>query len=1173
MERRDPAARARVAIGLCALVLSLIVAASAAIAGRLTDTTYGLNRLPSAPLTNIVVNGDFETGALAPFTTAIGSGSGAVVSNTLLVHTGVYAARVNSNSSANSSSGIAGGGSCSGGVRIAVSASTVYTWSSYILVPVTTTNFLNARVRVAWYASPNCSGGGQLSTADSNVITTTNGSWIQVTGSGTSPATAAFAEIRLLTAAVVAGTPTSAYFDDVAMDTAPTLTATPTITPGGPTLTPTNTITQGPSQTPTGTNTATNTHTATSTPAISPTPTATHPPSTSVVISEFRTRGQNGGTDEFIELYNLSNTDVNIGGWKINGSSGCGASVSTRVTVPANLILPSHRHYLAANSSGYTGTVQADITYTVGIADNGGIALLDSVGALIDAAGMCTTTAYLEGTPLAPLSADAEQSYERKPGGVLGNGQDTNDNAADFLFNASSSNPQDLSSAPVPPTSPTPTDTPGGPTNTPTNTPTDTPTQTPSRTPTNTVTPTPCIDYITAVLTDTLTPGDTLVPGSQSDDATVPITLPFTAAFYGQNFTAANLGTNGNIQFGGASTSFANVCLPTTALSNALLPFWDDLDMTTAVTTTFATGIYTSLTGTAPSRQFNIEWRACLYDTGTCNRGSANFEIRFYEDSQTISTIYGASGDNGAGATVGVQQGTGTRFTQFSCNTAVLPNGVRVDYLPGPCGTPTPTYTPTNTSTATATRTVTATATTSITPGGPTLTPTLTHTSTPTVTPTATHGPSTSVVISEFRTRGQNLGSDEFIELYNLSNSDVNIGGWKISGSSGCGTVVSTRATIPANLILPAHRHFLAANSGGYSGTVQADITYTVGIADNGGIALLDENSAIVDAAGMCTTTTYYEGTPLAPMTANANQSYERKPGGVLGNGQDTNDNSFDFLFNSASSNPQNLLDPPVPPVGTATPTRIPTATSTATVAPTDTPTTMPTATATDTPTTVPTATATDTPTAIPTATSTNTPTFTATNTPIFTATNTPVFTATATVTVSQTPAAGVLVGHVTWQFIPQNNTRSILPITLTLKIPGSIEVNYPQQSTDSSGFFTVSVAALPAATYNWRVMAPDGVSGGNSIAGFLANCGTITLTGTARTAMENGTMKGGDANNDNLVNATDFNVLKTEFGQSGIKRSDFDNNQLVNASDFNILKGNFGQAGCGAALVAGGPK
>ena len=60
----------------------------------------------------------------------------------------------------------------------------------------------------------------------------------------------------------------------------------------------------------------------------------------------------------------------------------------------------------------------------------------------------------------------------------------------------------------------------------------------------------------------------------------------------------------------------------------------------------------------------------------------------------------------------------------------------------------------------------------------------------------------------------------------------------------------------------------------------------------------------------------------------------------------------------------------------------------------------------------------------------------------------------------------------------------------------------------------------------------------------------------------EFGTQKGGDANADNVVNSTDFTVLKNDFGHSGVDRADFDYNLVVNSLDFNTLKSTFGQAG-----------
>jgi hypothetical protein len=141
------------------------------------------------------------------------------------------------------------------------------------------------------------------------------------------------------------------------------------------------------------------------------------------------------------------------------------------------------------------------------------------------------------------------------------------------------------------------------------------------------------------------------------------------------------------------------------------------------------------------------------------------------------------------------------------------------------------------------------------------------------------------------------------------------------------------------------------------------------------------------------------------------------------------------------------------------------------------------------------------------------------------------------------------------------------LPITLTLK-SGTTEVNYPVQNTDSSGFFTVTTS-LPNGAYNWRVKGPDGVvkTLATDPPGFLANTGTLTLTGAASTQVEMGLMKAGDVNNDNIITVQDFNILKTAFGRSSgnpgyDNRADFNGDTTITVQDFNLLKGNFGVGG-----------
>ena len=67
--------------------------------------------------------------------------------------------------------------------------------------------------------------------------------------------------------------------------------------------------------------------------------------------------------------------------------------------------------------------------------------------------------------------------------------------------------------------------------------------------------------------------------------------------------------------------------------------YWDDLTMTKS-----GDGIYTTTTGTAPNRQFVVEYRAHYYATATV---AANFETIFSEATGQISFVYGTIGNDG----------------------------------------------------------------------------------------------------------------------------------------------------------------------------------------------------------------------------------------------------------------------------------------------------------------------------------------------------------------------------------------------------------------------------------------------------------------------------------------------------------------------------------------------
>lgn len=169
------------------------------------------------------------------------------------------------------------------------------------------------------------------------------------------------------------------------------------------------------------------------------------------------------------------------------------------------------------------------------------------------------------------------------------------------------------------------------------------------------------------------------------------------------------------------------------------------------------------------------------------------------------------------------------------------------------------------------------------------------------------------VFISEFRVRGPNGADDEFVEIYNATGGSVSLNGWKLRKSSGCGTTLADLTTIGAINIAPG-QYYLIAKSGSYSGSLPADLSYTTaGISDDGGIALVDSTSKIIDQVGLCVDTTYKEGSALSSMSGTANQGYERKSGGSAGSCVDTDNNSTDFIFNSSTSNPQNFSSAAIP--------------------------------------------------------------------------------------------------------------------------------------------------------------------------------------------------------------------------------------------------------------------
>ena len=148
-----------------------------------------------------------------------------------------------------------------------------------------------------------------------------------------------------------------------------------------------------------------------------------------VVVNEFRSRGPNGVTDQFIELFNGSVTASPAGSVVIGGPSFSG----TTVPILATTIGPGCHYLLTA--PGYSGTVPGDAPMPAVLMDSGVViryaAVHTSIYVQADEVSMNGRETQ-EGAPLAPFPGDnVDRSYTRL-------GPDTNVNARDFVLRTGS---------------------------------------------------------------------------------------------------------------------------------------------------------------------------------------------------------------------------------------------------------------------------------------------------------------------------------------------------------------------------------------------------------------------------------------------------------------------------------------------------------------------------------------------------------------------------------------------------------------------------------------------------------------------------------------------------------------------------------------------------------------
>ena len=193
----------------------------------------------------------------------------------------------------------------------------------------------------------------------------------------------------------------------------------------------------------------------------------------------------------------------------------------------------------------------------------------------------------------------------------------------------------------------------------------------------------------------------------------------------------------------------------------------------------------------------------------------------------------------------------------------------------------------------------------------------------------------TDLVISEVQIAGATT-NDDFVEIYNPTNSDINLGSYQgsyirlVKRTKTRTTNTPLKSWSGETAIVPAHGYWLWANSG-WTPPVTPDSTTAGYIAADGSIALeIGTSGTYVDrlAYGSGHTAPLVEGTAY-PTNPAANRSLERKAqsgstqasmeGGSdnnNGNGYDENNNANDFIYRNASEPQNSSSTSETPPTG-----------------------------------------------------------------------------------------------------------------------------------------------------------------------------------------------------------------------------------------------------------------
>jgi DNA/RNA endonuclease YhcR with UshA esterase domain len=154
----------------------------------------------------------------------------------------------------------------------------------------------------------------------------------------------------------------------------------------------------------------------------------------SITISEVLVGIQGNNSFEFIELFNRGDSLVDLHGWSLWYRLATSEDDLLVKEWQGSALLAPHGHYLLGRAGQDLGIVVDAVFDQALNTSGGGLELRDANGNAADALGWGKAPeSFIEGA--ATVALENGVSLERLPGGESGNGNDTDDNAADFSLN------------------------------------------------------------------------------------------------------------------------------------------------------------------------------------------------------------------------------------------------------------------------------------------------------------------------------------------------------------------------------------------------------------------------------------------------------------------------------------------------------------------------------------------------------------------------------------------------------------------------------------------------------------------------------------------------------------------------------------------------------------------